>query len=178
MFKFTKLNDWCLTGTKPAFYDTESATATEQTAKLYGAVKTLIDETEKAINELDQTVIDYKNGIIEDQNDFKNHVDKVMHDYIAMIDDKILTQDKKINETIVYIKENIIDSVQSIINEMKETGELDDAILNSFNGLDTRLNQLEEQNLNSRLNVIENKDLVFNYDETNESLNINLGGVN
>lgn len=144
MFKFTdNLPKWCLTGSNPAFYDTDSATAVEQTARIYGAMKTLISESEKAINELDKAMNDFKTGITADQNTFKAHIEKIMHDYIIMLDEKIKLQDKEIEETIVYIKDNLTDGVTQVINQMKESGELDEALAEAFNNVDTRVTTLE-----------------------------------
>lgn len=124
MFKFTNLPDWCMTGQLPAFYDTDSGTAVEQTAKLYGAIKTLIKETETAINQINQACIDFKNGIITDQETFTAHIDTIMHDYIAMIDEKIKLQDKEIEDSIVYIKNNIQETTDNAIQEMIDNNEL------------------------------------------------------
>lgn len=195
MFKFTKLNDWCLTGTKPAFYDTESATAIEQTAKLYGAVKTLIDETEKAINSLNETVELYKTGVINDFECFKAEITKITHDYVAMIDEKIRLQDVKINDSIVYIKENLEEAIKTILNEMSANGELDDVILtavsgieNTINGLVTEVNSMNEtfgnaiSGLTDSVSQITN-DIVLLKEQTNVSYNeetetLTIGGVN
>lgn len=46
-----KLPHWVVNDNRPAFYDTESATAIEQTAKLYGAMSEVIDEVNKKIEE-------------------------------------------------------------------------------------------------------------------------------
>lgn len=187
MFKFTKLNDWCLTGTKPAFYDTESATAIEQTAKLYGAVKTLIDETEKAINSLNETVELYKTGVINDFECFKDEITKIAHDYIETIDLKIAHQDRVIEENITYIKENLASEVERVVNDMKESGELADVIGDSLDGLTTSVNELnskvtalENDNIinKSKIEGLENQTIQFLYNEQTESLNIVLGGVN
>lgn len=144
MFKFTNnLPKWCLTGSNPAFYDTDSATVVEQTARIYGAMKTLISESEKAINELDKAMNDFKTGITADQETFKAHIDKIMHDYIIMLDEKIKLQDKKIDESIVFIKDNLSEGVTQVINQMKESGELDEVVADSFNQVDSRVTTLE-----------------------------------
>lgn len=143
MYKFTDLPDWCLTGEKPAFYDTESATAIEQTAKLYGAIKTLIEESEKAINEIDKACKDFKTGAINDQEAFKEDINTIMHNYIAMIDEKIKLQDKVIEDNITYIKENVGDVVEQVISGMKESGELDEVIGDTLDGIETRVDTLE-----------------------------------
>ena len=49
---------WAVTGTSPAFYDTESKTALQQTSVLYGKMRELIDAYNETSKEL-QNAIDY-----------------------------------------------------------------------------------------------------------------------
>lgn len=143
MYKFTDLPNWCLTGSNPAFYDTDSATAVEQTAKLYGAMKTLIKESENAINQLDKEIEDFKNGINQDQEEFKTNITKIMHDYIHSIDTKIDSQDLAIVKAIEFMTTNLSSSINELITDMKESGEIDEAIVNGFDNLGDRVNTLE-----------------------------------
>lgn len=45
-----QLPDWCIANEYPAFYDTESMTVLDQTARLYGKVREMIDFTNDAVN--------------------------------------------------------------------------------------------------------------------------------
>lgn len=69
--------NWCITDKHPAFYDTESATAIEQTAKLYGAMQNLIDtfnnntqeqdgKIAEAIKYMKETIIETSTKIINE----------------------------------------------------------------------------------------------------------------
>lgn len=79
-----KLPHWVLTDKNPAFYDTESATAIEQTAKLYGAVNELIEdfnqldeETTNHLSEQDQDIENQKNVVIPAtiKDEIQNQID-------------------------------------------------------------------------------------------------------
>lgn len=143
MYRIKPLPNWCLTGTRPAFYDTESADTIEQTAKLYGVIQELVNDYNKYVDEINKTINDFITGITKDQEEFKNSINKIMHDYIAMIDEKIKLQDLKIDETIDFMKTNLSSSITSLLTEMKTNGELDEAILNAIDNIGTRVNTLE-----------------------------------
>lgn len=107
--KIKQLLDWCVTDYQPAFYDCESATAIEQTGILHAKIKELISEYHEFLFKSDE---------------FKNCLTKIIHNYIHMIDDKIKLQDLKIEEDITYIKNNIVETSQEIINNAIKNGDI------------------------------------------------------
>lgn len=166
------LPNWCITETHPAFYDTESKTAVGQTAKLYGAMKELQEDYNKYVNEINETIIAFINDANADQEEFINSINKIMHDYIAMIDEKIKMQDNVIEENITYIKENMINGLQEILNQMIESGELEESILNTFEGLNDRVLNLEEkQVINEKIRTVQT------VEEMKELTDLTLGTV-
>lgn len=60
-----KLPDWVLTGTYPAFYDHESLTVIQQTARLWAKVQELIEAYNEYVNTID-TKIAEQDGKIDD----------------------------------------------------------------------------------------------------------------
>ena len=120
--KIELLPVWCITDKYPAFYDTESATAIEQTAKLYGAMRTLQEEYNNMASKVNATITAFITDVNADQEEFENHINKIVHDYIAMLDEKIKLQDKTIEESIVYIKNNITEVTNNVIREKIESG--------------------------------------------------------
>lgn len=166
MKRIPQLPHWCLTDLHPAFYDTESLTVVDQTAKLYGKMSELIDDYNNFANEVNKTIIDFVTGVNTDQEEFEKSINELVHNYIILIDSKIAHQDRVIEENITYIRNNISDGITQIINEMKENGEFDDAITEAFDSL------------SSRVEVLENKELEYVYDESTKTLDIRLGGVN
>lgn len=159
------INHWSLNRVNPTIDDTESMSVLE----LVGKVTTKINELIKTYTEFETNITnnfnELSNTTKQEQECFKNQIIKLIHDYIAMIDEKIKQQDKEIEESITYIKNNISESVEAVVNEMKESGELDSALLNSFNDLNTFV-----EALTSRVESLEGAKPYMVYDELNKSL--------
>lgn len=129
------LPHWVLTDPQPAFYDCESATAVQQTAKIYAKIQELITLYNEFTNEVNKYITEFEYGIIKDFNCFQNCIIKTMNDYIATIDMKIDLQDNKIEESINnqnaiiqnavdYMKNNIVATTTNIINQAIANGDL------------------------------------------------------
>lgn len=185
MNKVTLLPHWRLPDTLPSVYDTQSGTALEMVAKVYGAMRTLQTEYNSFVDEINKTITEFVESTNQDQEQFKTEITKIIHDYIAMIDEKIKLQDTVIAENITYIKDNLSESLNQIINEMKESGELDEVILDSFNELAERIETLQNNtnqslnnlsieidNLQRQVETINNKGLISEYDSSKEQLTI------
>lgn len=143
MQRIPQLPPWNLTNPLPAFHDYESLSAIDQTARLYGAMRGLIDDYNKFANSVNETIINYHNDLNADQEQFKNEINQLVHDYIIALDAKIAHQDRVIEENITYIKENLSTAVEDVITQMQESGELAEAIGDSFNALGERIQTLE-----------------------------------
>lgn len=153
------LPKWCLTETHPAFYDVDSKTAVGQTARVYAAMLELQEDYNSFVSEINICITDFINNVNADQECFKNQITKIVHDYIAMLDEKLKLQDKEIQESIVYIKDNLQEGIKEVINEMVESGELENAIVDAFDNLGARVTMLE----NSKVKMV--------YNSETESLN-------
>ena len=124
------LPHWAVTDKNPAFYDTESATAIEQTAKLYGAMQNMIatyNEWEKSVNE---------------------HIAK---------------QDKDIEESIKYIKDNLYNTIDGMMKDMRANNEFDTIVYNTFQNINN-----EVEKIDSRLKEVEKTSV--EYDEKTQML--------
>lgn len=167
MGRINVLPKWVLPGTRPSVYDTESGTALEMVAKVYGAMKQLQMDYNAFADEINKTISDFINDTKADYECFKNKINKIMHDYIRMIDDKIKEQDLKIANAVEYMKTNIMVSLEELYKEMYESGEFDEMVLNTFNELDKRFKALDK-----RVKSLESTDyeIVFSY--KNETINI------
>ena len=150
---------WNITETHPAFYDVDSKTAVGQTARVYAAMLELQEDYNSFVSEINICITDFINNVNADQECFKNEITKIVHDYIAMLDEKLKMQDKEIQETIVYIQENLKESVEEVIDQMVESGELENAIVDAFDNLGARVTMLEK----SKVKMV--------YDSKTESLN-------
>jgi len=158
--RIENLPNWCLVNKNPSFYDTESKTVLEETVKIYGKIQELISDYNLFVNEVNKKIDEFTTSTDKDQECFKQTITKLIEDYIVSIDTKISKQDLEIKEAVNFMKENISESLVELINEMKESGELNDVILNA----------LEE--VNTRLTALENKTVNLEYNEEIESLNL------
>lgn len=121
MERFKPIPNWVYTGTLPAFFDTESGTAIEQTARLHGYIKSLIDDYNKFTAEIIKATNEFMDSTDKDQEEFKKHIDKIVHDYIAMLDEKIKQQDSKIAE----IKTDTVKYATELVNDIIRSGEIE-----------------------------------------------------
>ena len=123
-FYIKHLPHWVLTDLQPAFYDVESGTSLQQTAKMYGKVQELIDLYNEFVTKVNKYIKDFEDGIIEDFEEFRNCIIKVMNDYIETIDTKINLQDTKINDAIEYMKDNIVSTATDLFNQSLQNGDI------------------------------------------------------
>lgn len=133
------LPHWVLTDTLPAFYDCESATAIQQTAKLYGEIQKLITEYNNFTRDVNRYITEFEDGIIKDFNCFQNCVIKTMNDYIESIDTKIELQDNKIQEAIDYMKNNLVSTVTTLFNQAIQSGDITANLLETYDSNDESL---------------------------------------
>ena len=126
------LPHWVLTDPQPAFYDCESATAVQQTAKIYAKIQELITEYNNFVRDVNEYITEFENGIIKDFNCFQNCVIKTMNDYIESIDMKIELQDKNIEEAIKYMKDNLVSTVTTLFNQAIQNGDITATLLETY----------------------------------------------
>lgn len=105
-----KLPLWSLMNKTPAFYDTESATVIEQTAKLYGAMNELIEEHNNFVNSINEQITKIETITTTVQAEYESRMNKLIHDFIHCTDTKI---DSAVN----YMKMNLKDSLVQIVKE-------------------------------------------------------------
>lgn len=133
------LPHWVLTDTLPAFYDCESATAIQQTAKLYGKIQELITIYNDFVRDVNRYITEFEEGIIKDFNCFQNCVIKTMNDYIESIDTKIELQDNKIQEAIDYMKNNLVSTVTTLFNQAIQSGDITATLYENYDSDDESL---------------------------------------
>lgn len=137
---------WVLTDLQPAFYDSESGTVLQQTSRMYAKLQEALKEFNDYAKQINTYITEFENGIISDFECFKNCIIKTMNDYIESIDMKVNIQDTRISEAIEnqnklisdkfdeqdeaiqsainYMKDNIIATTTSVINQAIENGDL------------------------------------------------------
>lgn len=118
------LPKWALTDKFPAFYDTESGSAIEQTAKVYAAMQELIKEYNSFADNVNQIISEFKTESEKENECFKVCVTNLIENYIKSIDLMIEKQNLKIDDSIVFIKNNLDESIKTLAEEMLANGEI------------------------------------------------------
>lgn len=165
--KVNRLPHWCITDLQPAFYDTDSLTAVEQTGRVYAKVSELITSYNEFVDSINKHIEEFENGINKSIEVFEIELRQEFQDFIDIIDLKLQDIDSDLQDAVSYMKTNVSESVAAIINGMKNNGELDDVILGTFNNIDGRVSNLEDKsaihtnNINSmKLLELKNGDVV------------------
>lgn len=144
--RISPLPHWVLTNYQSAFYDSESGTVLQAMARIYPKIEELINDYNNYVKQIDNIINDFQSGMIDDFECFKNCIIKTMTDYIqsidtkmsvqdtviadkfnqidTTIDDKFTEQDNKIETAIEYMKNNIVATATSVINQAIENGDL------------------------------------------------------
>lgn len=136
------LPHWTLTDNHPAFYDTESGSAIEQTAKVYGAMRTLIGEYNKFADNLNEALKGFELETKEEMECFKKCLTELIENYIKSIDLKIDKQDLKIenyikatdlkiDQAIEYMTDSIVSTTTEILNHAIAEGKIE--IVENYN---------------------------------------------
>ena len=139
MIRLQPLPQIALTNLQPAFYDVESDSAIEMVSKFYSYLQNLVDDYNSFVTEVNNTIDDFESGMIHDFECFRNCIIKTMNDYIESIDMKISLQDNKISEAIEnqnsiienavdYMKNNIVETATTVINQAIANGDIQVAI--------------------------------------------------
>ena len=101
-----QLPKWVLTNKRPAFYDDESVTSIEMTAKLYGAMQTLIEEYNAFAETMEKTINDFMADVNADQETFKIAMRQEFQDFIDTVDLRL----QKVENDTLEITQNLINN--------------------------------------------------------------------
>lgn len=115
---------WVMNEKHPAFFDSESMTTIEQTARVYGKMQELVESYNSFANEINATINDWNNNIISNYNDFKTEIEKITENFIKCVDLKINDQDKQIRKAIDYMKINLDKTVIDEVSKSIASGTL------------------------------------------------------
>lgn len=119
---------WRLTNKFPSFYDTESGSSIEMTAKVYGAMRELIDEYNKFVSDINIELSKFEADITKDNCEFKNSITEIVENHIKCVDMKMNTFTRETNmmidEAVKYMKTNITATTIAIINKALADGSI------------------------------------------------------
>ena len=175
-----KLPHWCLTDKFPGFYDTESGTAIEQTAKVYKAMNELIEEYNLWIDKVNVLIENFIKDTSGDYEIFKVAMRQEFQDFIDVVNLKIQSQDTVIADAVDYMKNNLRTSIRELISGLRVTGELNEDIIACFDDFASQITaeqtarKTADENLNK---LITNLAIEFQYNTNDESLAIDMAIV-
>lgn len=121
---FPRLPHWVIPNKFPAFYDSESATAIEMTAKIYKHVENLIDDYNKFVENMNKAIDDFENGVTSDIELFKVSIRQEFQDFIDVVELKLKDQDTEIQKAYNYLVENLRNTTKDIVIEALQEGSL------------------------------------------------------
>jgi len=114
------LPNWAYLDSRYAFSDTESATAVEQTAKLYKKIQELITTWNTFELDFRNKLDSFKKEITDEEQCFEDNMVTLIHNYIHQIDDTIAKQNLFVED----VKNNMIEVARGIVDEMFANGEV------------------------------------------------------
>lgn len=143
------LPHWVITNDSPAFYDTDSGTAIEQTAKVYAAMNELIVEYNNFVDSTNAKIEEFTSGVISDNETFRVALRQEFQDFINVVELKIEALDQ-------YTKNEIGKEIEKLYQDLKETGEFTELFENELetvkisitdlkSALETDIERLENQ---------------------------------
>ena len=104
------LPKWVLPPTMPAIYDLESGTALEMTAKVYGAMNTLIEEYNKFADSVNEHMKTFTESETEKRTEFEKTVTELYRQFQCQMD--------------MYLRLNLSDTVEKLLFDGMETGKI------------------------------------------------------
>ena len=114
------LSNWAYLDSKYAFSDTESATAGEQTAKLYKKIQELITTWNTFEIDFRNELDSFKKEMTDKENLFEQSMVAIIHNYIHQIDDQIAAQNRIVED----VKSDMVEVATGIVDEMFANGEV------------------------------------------------------
>lgn len=119
-----KLPNWVVTNKFPAFYDTESLTAIEQTARLYGATNKLIESYNTFVSLVDDALLEFDEKYQQDKNVFELDIRQTIQDFFDSVETQLQLQDAKIESIKQYLTTNLAATINAAIASGKITIEV------------------------------------------------------
>lgn len=94
------------------------------------------------VTTVNSKIADLENDYTKTYNTFTQTITNNFNSFKEEVNTKLAQQDGEISDTVLYIKSNLGDYVYTVINEMKESGELEQTILDAVDNLNTKYTTL------------------------------------
>ena len=130
------LPHWVITNKNPAFYDSESVSAIEQTGRVYAKMQELVEDYNKFVDEVNAHIKEFTDETNVDQECFKQNIIETMENYIKSID-------MKTDELEAYLKTNLASTIEEVV----KSGELNDELIAIWSDFEDRLAHIESQKI-------------------------------
>ena len=104
------LPKWVLPPTMPSIYDTESFTALEMVAKVYGATNELIGEYNAFADKVNKEITEFTESEQKSREAFEENITKVMREFVCSMERQFKT--------------NLESTVEKLLNEAIRAGDL------------------------------------------------------
>lgn len=127
---------------QPAFHDCESLTAIEMVSKLYGKINELITHYNDFYVKTTQANKEFLANHTLDYTNFQLQIAQTINDFTNLLEVRLKGMDKNIENTIKAIKDNLSESVIDIVSNMKDSGELSQAIMTALGDYTRILNEV------------------------------------
>lgn len=150
MFKLPK---WALPNNYPAFYDTESATAIEMTAKLYGAMSSFADEYNKFADDINKAIDEFVAKGAEDYLVFQMKMEQLYSDFVKVVELKYQSQDVYLQSAVAQIIAELPDKLAETLDNMYTSGEFDNIVYNSIANLKADFDRIVANNNTFQSNI-------------------------
>ena len=111
------LPKWVLPNKHPAFYDAESHTAIEQTAKVYGAMNDLVKEYNGFVDSINDKISKFISGAEGDRETFEISLRQEFQDFIDVIELKVSIMEDFANKKIEANVEEFNKSLNSLLKD-------------------------------------------------------------
>lgn len=137
------LPSWAIINRFPAFYEGESLTAIEQTARIYGKINELIETYNRFVTENNAELTELETQVQRDLACAIRTIINLTDSYITQVELRLTHQDRKLDEQYKALTDDITNTVDEVIQQMKEAGELDQVILDAIGNLNTKFDSLQ-----------------------------------
>lgn len=121
MSRLPVLPAWVLPPTLPSVYESESATALEMVAKVYGATKTVVEDYNKFVYEINKEISGFTSSSAAEIENFKKSIEQ-------RLDCQFKAMNTKMADVGIELQKNALDHFKRYVEEgLRETAE--DAII-------------------------------------------------
>lgn len=128
------LPKWVLANPFPAIHDFESLTVIDQTARIYGAMQTLINEYNAFAEEVNNMVATFAEDETNAREEFEKDITKVIREFICSSNEKFERNMKDIETIVTAAVKDYIESAEVRIEMNEEYDPNTKALTISLNG--------------------------------------------